>query len=168
MSPHLKPGWYRHHRLPHIDASGLLQHIVLRGGSGIDLVTSGAARLFVRGLLADEATGTVLMAWCVMPDHAHVACHVPDGMRMADAVRIWKARVTRAWSGAPASPFEPGYFDRFCRNRHQADRLLQYIEYNPVDAGLVRTPMDWRWSSAWWRAQGLWTPDWSRLPVFPN
>ncbi len=103
-----------------------------------------------------------------LADHAHVACHVPDRVRLADVVRMWKARVTRAWSGAPTSPFEGGYFDRFCRNRQQADRLLRYIEYNPVEAGLVRTPMDWRWSSAWWKAQGLWTPDWSRLPVFPS
>ena len=112
MSLRLKPGWYRHHRLPHIDASGLLQHIVLRGCPGTDLVASDAAGLFVRGLLAGGGTGPVLMAWCVMADHAHVACHVPDRVRVADVVRMWKARVTRAWCGAPSSPFEAGYFDR--------------------------------------------------------
>jgi len=29
------------------------------------------------------------------------------------------------------------------------NRAIHYTEINPVKAGLVREPKDWRWSSAW-------------------
>jgi REP-associated tyrosine transposase len=43
-------------------------------------------------------------------------------------------------------------FDHWVRNAKQFDRIRAYIEWNPVAAGLVRRPEDWRWSSA--RKQG--------------
>jgi REP element-mobilizing transposase RayT len=34
------------------------------------------------------------------------------------------------------------------RNDDELNRIVRYIEYNPVTAGLVQTPADWPWSSA--------------------
>ena len=39
------------------------------------------------------------------------------------------------------------------------EEKLQYMHENPVRAGLVKRPTDWRWSSArwheWWRTVGV-------------
>ena len=43
-------------------------------------------------------------------------------------------------------------FDHWVRNDAQFLRIKNYIERNPVKAGLVAKPEDWRWSSAFRRA----------------
>jgi len=40
-------------------------------------------------------------------------------------------------------------FDHWVRNEAQFVRMKNYIERNPVAAGLVARPEDWPWSSAW-------------------
>jgi type I restriction enzyme R subunit len=42
-------------------------------------------------------------------------------------------------------------FDHWVRDLDELDRILRYIEENPVKAGLVKTPEEWRFSSAWLR-----------------
>ncbi|MBL8545356.1 MAG: transposase [Hyphomonadaceae bacterium] len=41
------------------------------------------------------------------------------------------------------------YFDRFMRNAAQFDATVNYVENNPVAAGLTERAEDWRFSSAW-------------------
>ena len=40
------------------------------------------------------------------------------------------------------------YFDRFMRDEDHLARTLQYVEANPVKAGLVTEAADWLFSSA--------------------
>jgi len=39
-------------------------------------------------------------------------------------------------------------FDHWVRDDRERRRIIRYIEANPVEAGLVAAPEDWRWSSA--------------------
>jgi hypothetical protein len=39
-------------------------------------------------------------------------------------------------------------FDHWIRDSAEFERVRQYIEWNPVRAGLCTQPEDWRWSSA--------------------
>src|SRR6202162_5747069 len=39
-------------------------------------------------------------------------------------------------------------FDHCVRDEAELDRLVRYVEYNPVSAGLAANPRAWRWSSA--------------------
>ena len=41
-------------------------------------------------------------------------------------------------------------YDHLIRNAAEGERIRWYIEQNPVRAGLVREPCDYRWSSAGW------------------
>jgi hypothetical protein len=43
------------------------------------------------------------------------------------------------------------YHDRFIRDDRHFRNTVNYIERNPVKAGLVDRPEKWRWSSAWWQ-----------------
>ena len=40
-------------------------------------------------------------------------------------------------------------FDHRVRDEAELDRIVRYIERNPVSAGLVANSSDWLWSSAW-------------------
>ncbi|MBM3238695.1 hypothetical protein FJZ31_20575 [Candidatus Poribacteria bacterium] len=42
-------------------------------------------------------------------------------------------------------------FDHWARDESGFYRVVDYIENNPVNAGLVNLPEEWRWSSAWFR-----------------
>jgi REP element-mobilizing transposase RayT len=39
-------------------------------------------------------------------------------------------------------------FDHRVRNEAELYRIVRYVEYNPVVAGLATNPGDWLWSSA--------------------
>lgn len=60
-----------------------------------------------------------------------------------------------------------GGFDRNLWNSKPIHHSIEYIEGNPVRAGLVNFPEEWRWSSAWTRKRkcGL-IPDDSDIPMF--
>ena len=49
------------------------------------------------------------------------------------------------------------YYDRFCRNDKEFQNIRGYIAKNPVKAGLVARPEDWKWSSlpGWRRGDPL-------------
>jgi hypothetical protein len=40
-------------------------------------------------------------------------------------------------------------YDRVVRDEREFGRIAEYIDMNPVAAGLVSEPEDRRWSSAW-------------------
>jgi hypothetical protein len=44
-------------------------------------------------------------------------------------------------------------YDHLVRNGEEFRRIKRYIENNPVRALLARTPQDYRWSSAFGRAE---------------
>jgi REP element-mobilizing transposase RayT len=44
-------------------------------------------------------------------------------------------------------------FDHYCRDEAELFRIIDYIEQNPVVAGLVKQPEDYCWSSAYQRKQ---------------
>ncbi len=43
--------------------------------------------------------------------------------------------------------WQADYWDRFIRNARHYAAAVDYIHRNPVEAGLVKSPEDWAWSS---------------------
>jgi REP element-mobilizing transposase RayT len=111
---------------------------------------------FEAGVVADEillleAKGAArVLAWCVMPDHVHVLL-VPTGGALSKALQALKGRTSAALK--PRHPevdrmWERRYFDRRIRSEPEISLHAEYIELNPVKAGLCACPEDWPWSSA--------------------
>ena len=46
------------------------------------------------------------------------------------------------------------YLDRYVRNAEHFEKVLAYIEDNPVTAGLAKLKTEWLWSSAKFRNPG--------------
>lgn len=92
-----------------------------------------------------------LLAWIVMPNHVHALFQPQDGWTVAEIVASWKKFTSREIGRlvkARASVWHREYWDRYIRDRRHFDQTLRYIHLNPVKAGLVPKPEDWRWSSA--------------------
>jgi putative transposase len=59
------------------------------------------------------------------------------------------AREANRILGRSGEPFwQRESYDRWVRDKKEFDKILHYIEWNPVSAGLVGRAEDWLWSSA--------------------
>jgi putative transposase len=92
-----------------------------------------------------------LLAWCIMPNHVHVVIEILDRPSLSEIVGSWKsftAKQANAKLGRSGSFWHADYFDRYMRNEDHLTRTIEYVEYNPVKAGLVEVASIWPWSSA--------------------
>ena len=47
-------------------------------------------------------------------------------------------------------------YDHWARDEEEMLRIIEYLERNPVAAGLCSSPSEWPWSSARWRSIIKW------------
>ena len=67
--------------------------------------------------------------------------------RTADfAVRVFSVAII-ATAPYSIAAWQPRFFDRDLRTLQEYNEKVEYIHLNPVRAGLVSRPEDWRWSS---------------------
>ncbi|WP_256091678.1 REP-associated tyrosine transposase [Candidatus Thiosymbion oneisti] len=95
-----------------------------------------------------------LLAWCVMPNHVHVVIETFNGYPLYKIVQSWKsysAREANKRLGRHGAFWHRDYFDRYVRNAEHYERLIFYVEHNPVKAGLVHRAEEWLFSSVHYR-----------------
>ena len=93
----------------------------------------------------------ILTAWVFLPDHWHAICApaypvtislVMKSIKTSSMILINRRR------GESGELWQPRFFDRALRTVKEYNEKVEYIHLNPVRAGLVCRPEDWRWSSA--------------------
>ena len=111
----------------------------------------GIAQLVEETLLHFHGDRYTLLAWCIMPNHVHVLVHLAPTADLGRVVRTWKVYVARRANrllDRTGRFWQREYFDRAVRNPAHLRAVWEYIEHNPVRAGLVARPADWPHSSA--------------------
>ncbi len=114
-----------------------------------------------------------LLAFVVMPSHHHWL-FVPDEAWSATAVKAAQTKSQKQKTpreiishsiqsytgtmcnrirGQEGNYWQHETFDHWARDEAEMFRIIEYIENNPVAAGLVQHPEDWKYSSANLRAQ---------------
>ena len=91
-----------------------------------------------------------LGAFVVMANHVHVLL-LPriTPSRLLQSLKGFTAREANRMLGRTGEPFwQAESYDHWVRDEHEYGRIVAYIESNPVKAGLVEHPEDYRWSSA--------------------
>lgn len=94
--------------------------------------------------------GVEIWAWCLMPNHAHLAMVPSTEAALSRALSDGHQRYTRevnAREGWTGHLWQGRYTSCAMDERHLL-AAARYIELNPVRAGLVERPQDYRWSSA--------------------
>ncbi len=92
-----------------------------------------------------------LLAWCIMPNHVHVLIEVMPEVSLATILQGWKSWTAKEINrvvGRQGVLWQREYFDRYIRDDRHLAAVIRYIHANPVKAGLVSTPEQWRYSSA--------------------
>ena len=96
----------------------------------------------------------VLHAYVVMANHVHLLL----------SPKVQLARITRSIKGSTARRaneilgrtgelfWRRESYDHWVRSPAEFRKIVRYIEWNPVKAGLVKDPQEYPWSSARWRA----------------
>jgi REP element-mobilizing transposase RayT len=108
------------------------------------------ARAFSR---ARAAHPFYLTAWVFLPDPAtagHCICapQYPVTISLAmESVKQSSMSAVNQRRGAEGELWQPRFFDRALRTVGEYNEKVGYIHPNPVRAGLVSRPEDWRWSS---------------------
>ena len=134
-----------------------IERYVDAGHGECPLRDTRCAAVVAQSLLHFDGLRYRLLSWVVMPNHVHVVFQQVAGFPLAAVVGGWKsfsARQVNAILGRRGTLWQRSYFDRLVRSLNQLEQLVEYVEGNPVAAGLVGQPSDWRYSSAGWR-QGL-------------
>ena len=113
------------------------------------------AKMVSEAIMAGEAGRQFyeVCAWVVMPNHVHILIlpKVP-----VPVITRWlkgsTARYANLLLGRTGCPFwQDESFDHYLRRADQVGRTIEYIEMNPVSAGLAPAPEQWPWSSAGWQ-----------------
>jgi REP element-mobilizing transposase RayT len=85
-----------------------------------------------------------------MPNHVHILCQARA--EMSTIMRWLKGRTSRVANrilGRTGSAFwQDEFFDHWVRSAEELQELIEYVENNPVKAGLVEAKEQWQWSSA--------------------
>ena len=144
-------------------SSALRQHRRLAGG-GVFFVTKCLAPR--RALLHHPWAGGVISsafnhyaqnkkmnvaAWVVMPDHWHLLAGVPLGGSLPvvmHSLQRWLGRQCGDWLTSHGAAWQDGYHETRIRSARQFEFAWNYIEENPVRAGLVASRSAWTFSSA--------------------
>lgn len=129
------------------------------------------AALLEDALLTRYAEMFTLWAYVVMANHLHFLLRpklinphngphdsfVPLGV-ITKSIKGYTAReANRALKRTGQRFWQQESFDHWPRDEDEFFRIIAYIENNPVKAGLVGRPEDWRWSSAAERRRRGWS-----------
>jgi REP-associated tyrosine transposase len=94
-----------------------------------------------------EHDGWWVGSYVVMPDHVHFfARSAANARSKAEWVGMWKSVSSRriaATLGIQPPIWQPDYFDRYLRSSESYSEKWQYVQQNPVRAGLVGCVEDW-------------------------
>ena len=113
-------------------------------------------------------------AYVIMPEHAHLLIYPrKEQYEVSKILRLLKERfarwVVRKWKDHSPHLLEQivvirgqrtlhrcwqegGGYDKNVHEFNAISRIIEYIEFNPVRRGLVKDPLEWKWSSARLRA----------------
>lgn len=139
-------------RQPRLVIPGVPHHVTQRGNRRQPTFFSDSDYQAYARLLKQYCSnaGTAIWAWCLMPNHVHLIL-VPsheDGLRAAlgEAHRRYTSAINARedWRGH----LWQSRFASFPMDETHLVACARYVELNPVRAGLVKRPEEWRWSSA--------------------
>ena len=124
-----------------------------RGFGACHLRVPGVAGIVEENFLHFDDERYRVLAWCVMPNHVHVVVEVWQ-TPLAELLHSWKSYTAKRCNealGLAGHFWQDEYFDRYIRDEEHLEKVVAYVEGNPLKARLCRAAADWPWSSARYR-----------------
>jgi putative transposase len=127
-------------------------HITQRGNNQQPVFASDDDRRFYLDLLTGNAlrSGMRILGYCLMSNHVHRIAVPERECSLACALRPAHSEYALAFNCARSRSghlWQNRFFSCPLESSH-LEMALQYVDLNPVRAGLVTTAWNWPWSSA--------------------
>lgn len=134
-----------------IQFPGAIYHVRTRGNSKQDVFLCDSDRAaFLRILeLAVTGHGWLCHGYCLMTNHYHLIIETPRG-NLSPGMKVLNGAYTQAVNrrhGRTGHIYEGRFRSKVIEKEDHLLEVCRYIALNPVKAGLVSNPMEWRWSS---------------------
>ncbi|MBU1318260.1 MAG: transposase [candidate division Zixibacteria bacterium] len=104
------------------------------------------------------------IAWVILPDHFHMIVLAERENPSALMCRLklsYSTRLRGRIGMVSGRIWQYRFWDHIIRDQNDMNRHIDYIHYNPVKHGLVRSPFDWPHSSIHdYLQRGYYAPDW--------
>ena len=147
-----------------IEFSGALYHVTSRGDRREPIFEDNEDRVLFLGTLAEgvERFNWVCHAYCLMTNHYHLVVETPDG-NLSKGMRHLNGVYTQASNRrhARVGHLFQGRFKAILVDKDShLPELARYVVLNPVRAGMVREPQEWKWSSHRAMAGDVAPPPW--------
>jgi len=104
------------------------------------------ARIVSSALQEFDGARYRLFAWCIMPNHVHVAFRPLPGHSLANIMHSWKsftAKQANRLLGKRGVFWQREYYDHIIKDENELRRVAEYILGNPIKAGLSNWPWVW-------------------------
>lgn len=108
---------------------------------------------------AKELTDMRILAYCIMPNHWHLVLYPRTNTDLAQFMSwLTSTHVRQYRTKTKTIGYGHLYQDRYksfpTESNEYCQRLIRYVEQNPLRAKLVERAEDWQWSSLWRREKG--------------
>ena len=137
-------------REPRIHYPGAVYHVTSRGNNRQVIFNSEAdyKRFLVILNTVKGKVPFLIYAYCLMPNHIHLLIKVDHDPLSNIIQRILTSYVLRFNKiyKRQGHLFQARYHTIICDRDSYLLELVRYIHLNPVRAGLVKNPSDWKWS----------------------
>ena len=128
------------------------------------LADPALAQIVQTALLFFAETRCDVYSFVVMPSHFHwvfrpteaYALQLGDAKpreRLMQSIKTFSARHCNKHLGKSGTFWQDESYDHWIRDANELERIIRYVENNPVKAKLCVRPENWRWSSARWRLE---------------
>ncbi len=139
-------------RLPRLTLAGYPHHIIQRGNDRQSIVRDDQDRQRLLDLWAEHARTfkVAIHAWVIMDNHFHLLAtpETQEGLpQMMQAVGRAYVRYFNLRHQRTGTLWEGRYRSNLIESERYLLACMVYIDLNPVRAGMVAQPEDFRWSS---------------------
>jgi REP element-mobilizing transposase RayT len=125
-----------------------------QGYGECDLGKTEIAEIVKESLLHFDSVRYKLIAWVIMPNHTHFLIKPINDVSVSVIMQRFKsftAHEANRILQKNGKFWQVDYFDRFIRDYEHFEKTVNYIENNPVKAGLCEKKSEWKYSSAYGR-----------------
>ena len=160
---------YPPHSPPHLGVDNTLYLLTATCYNHTDYMHCEERRKIVLDSLFELfiTNGMEIHAWVVLPNHYHILVKVEEFKKLGNIFRLIHGRTARKWNqhdNVATRKIWYRYSDRAIRSERHYFTTINYIHFNPVKHGRVKSPYEWKESSVHWYLanegrewlQGLW------------
>jgi putative transposase len=139
---------------------GLFYHVTSRTNDKIRVFENKLGRRIMLMTLQDakEKYRFRLANFCVMPTHIHLLIEPKEGTNLSRIMQWIKTNSAKRWNfihGSKDHVWGERYFARTVKNLQEFEFVMNYINQNPVVAGLSECPASWKASGAFYLDRGI-------------